>query len=186
MSRIEPKEFVLKNGRKGVIRHAEKSDADSLLKLFDTIIAYDEYNVTTVADVEKLDMTVEKEEKYIEDHSKDGNLLLLAETDKRIIGMVGIENGGRQRTAHIGTLHINVDSEYRRNGIATKLLKTALEWAKDDQLIEKIELEVFANHTGAITLYKNFGFIEEGRKVKEIKISDDNYVDSVLMYKFVE
>ena len=186
MGKIELREFILKDGRKGIIRHAEKNDAYSLLKLFDTIIAHDEYNVTTVADVEKLNMTVEKEEKYIEDHSKDGNLLLLAEIDKRIIGMVGIENGGRQRTVHIGTLHINVDSGYRRNGIATKLLKTALEWAKDDQLIEKIELEVFANHTGALTLYKNFNFIEQGRKVKEIKIGSDNYVDSVLMYKFVK
>lgn len=186
MSRIEAKEFVLKDGRKGVIRPAEKSDAESLLKLFDAIVAHDEYNVTTVADAEKLNVTVEKEEKYIEGHDKDGKIILLAEIDNEIIGMVGIENGSRLRMAHVGTLHINVYRQYRRNGVAASLLKTAMEWAQKDPFIEKISLEVFLNNTGAISLYKKSGFVEEGRKVKEVKVGADEYVDSILMYKFVK
>lgn len=37
----------------------------------------------------------------------------------------------------------------------------------------------------AIALYKKMGFIEEGRKVREFKISDTEYVDDVLIYKLV-
>ncbi len=29
------------------------------------------------------------------------------------------------------------------------------------------------------------GFIEEGRKIKEIKLSENEYIDDILMYKMV-
>jgi RimJ/RimL family protein N-acetyltransferase len=47
-------------------------------------------------------------------------------------------------------------------------------------------LQVFANNTDAIALYKKFGFVEEGRKVKEIKFCEDRYDDVILMAKFIE
>ncbi len=186
MSKFEPREFVLKNGRKGIIHSAKKSDAKSLLKIFDAIVGHDKYNITTLADVEKLNMTVEKEEKYIEEHNKDGNLVILAEVDKKVAGMLNIENGDRQRIAHVGTLHISVVKKYRRNGVGKALMETVIEWASDHLVIEKIGLGVFSNNVGAINLYKKLGFAEEGRKVKEIKIGPNNYVDIILMYKFVK
>lgn len=186
MGRIDPKEVTLKDGRKAVIRHAEKSDAESLLKLFDAIIAQDAYNVTTPADVEKMNMTIEKEEKFIEDHQKDGHLALVLQIDSNIAGLISINNGIKYRTAHVGTMGISVDRQYRQKGVATALLKAAIEWAQSDPLIEKVALGVLANHIVAINLYKKLGFVEEGRKVKEFKIAPGNYMDDILMYKFIK
>lgn len=186
MSGIEPKEFALMDGRKGMIRRAEKSDAASLLELFEAIITHDACNVTTQADFEKMEMTVEKEEKYIEDHHKDGNLLLVAHVNNAIAGTAAVENGIRARTAHTGMLHVSVDRPYRQNGVATALLQTALEWATKNPLIEKVALGVLANHTVAFNLYKKLGFIEEGRRIKEFKLASDTYVDGIVMYKFVK
>jgi len=186
MGRIEQKECFLKNGRKYIIRKTQLSDAKSLLDLFYLIIKKDKYNLTTSADVEKLKMTVKKEQKYIKAQNNDGNILLVAEINKRIVGLGGLQKGSKQRISHIASFHISVHKRYRRNGIATALLEAAIQQAQKESLIEKIELEVFANNTGAIKLYKKMGFIEEGRKIREIKIGAGSYVDSVLMYKFIK
>lgn len=185
MDRIEPKKIVLKDGRRGLIREAQISDAKGLLDLFDAIVEGDDYNVTNLADVEKLKMTVEKEQEYIKNHAKDGNIVLVTEIDNQVVGMVGIENGIRQRISHVGSLHINVLKPFRGNGIGTSMLKQLFEWAKHDPVIEKIGLGVFENNARAIDLYKKFGFVEEGRRVREIKMGPDEYVDSILMYKLV-
>lgn len=170
MNSIEPKEFTLKDGRKGIVRRAGAADAGDLLKLFEAIITHDAYNVTALADFEKTEMTVEKEQKYIEDHQIENSLLLVAQVNNAIVGTAAIENGNRERTAHTGMLHVSVDRRYRQNGVATALLHAALEWAKDSPFIEKVALGVLANHAVAIDLYKKLGFVEEGRKIKEAQL----------------
>lgn len=75
---------------------------------------------------------------------------------------------------------------YREMGIGSMLLQALLDWAESNPFIEKVSLGVFASNHGAITLYKKMGFIEEGRKVKEFKMSENEYVDDILMYKLVK
>jgi len=38
----------------------------------------------------------------------------------------------------------------------------------------------------AIALRKKLGFLEEGRRIREIKIAGEKYVDDLLMYRFVK
>jgi RimJ/RimL family protein N-acetyltransferase len=51
-------------------------------------------------------------------------------------------------------------------------------------MIEKVSLEVFSINEPAKRLYHRMGFIEEGRKLREYRLSEDRYVDSILMYQF--
>ncbi|MEK6454291.1 N-acetyltransferase [Caldifermentibacillus hisashii] len=81
---------------------------------------------------------------------------------------------------------MSVAQEYRNLGVGRALLKILLNWAKDNPIIEKVYLEVFAKNTAAIALYKKSGFIEEGRKVKGVKIDQQTYDDILLMAQFVE
>lgn len=62
-------------------------------------------------------------------------------------------------------------------------MEEVIKWCKKNQ-VEKIELEVFEENTPAIALYKKFGFIEEGRKNRNIKIKDE-YKNTLLMAKFL-
>jgi hypothetical protein len=39
MSKIEPREFVLKDGRKCIIRTAEEADAEKVLKQIESVLA---------------------------------------------------------------------------------------------------------------------------------------------------
>ncbi|WP_250159645.1 GNAT family N-acetyltransferase [Bacillus toyonensis] len=50
-------------------------------------------------------------------------------------------------------------------GIGSKLLSHFIEWAKEQEGLEKICMDVFSNNERAINLYKRLGFKEEGRKI---------------------
>jgi RimJ/RimL family protein N-acetyltransferase len=70
-------------------------------------------------------------------------------------------------------------------GMGTLLLQALIDWAEAHPAIEKLSLAVLATNTAAIGLYRRFGFIEEGRRPREVKLGPDEYVNDVLMYRFV-
>jgi ribosomal protein S18 acetylase RimI-like enzyme len=83
-------------------------------------------------------------------------------------------------------LNLSIQPQYRRCGIATALLEALFRWARKNPIVEKLALAVFTTNVPAIALYKKNGFIEEGRRVKEVKMADGQYVDDILMYKLVK
>jgi RimJ/RimL family protein N-acetyltransferase len=60
-------------------------------------------------------------------------------------------------------------------------MQCLIDWAIQSGVVEKIELNVRASNTRAIALYKKMGFVEEGRLKNRIKISNDRYIDDILM-----
>jgi RimJ/RimL family protein N-acetyltransferase len=184
MGQIAPKEHGLKTGDKVVIRTAVADDAASLLEHARIILEEDLYNVTTL---DELKMTVEEEREWVRQHLEHpGQTILVAELDDETVGVVHFENGSRRRRAHRGTLRMSVHPNHRRKGIGTALLNALISWARQDPAIEKVALGVFADNQPAIALYEKAGFIEEGRRIGEIKISEDNYIDLVCLFKFVK
>jgi len=77
--------------------------------------------------------------------------------------------------AHVAT--IATHPHYRRQGLGTRLLTTALASALDEGA-QKALLEVRARHTAAQKLYSRLGFVEVGRRPKYYH---DNGEDAVLM-----
>jgi ribosomal-protein-alanine N-acetyltransferase len=77
--------------------------------------------------------------------------------------------------AHIAT--IATHPQYRRQGIGEKLLVHALTSAKAEGA-RKSFLEVRAGNTVAQELYRKFGFLEDGRRLRYYK---DNNEDAILM-----
>jgi len=184
MAVLDGKVYSLKNGQEVLIRTAEPDDAWALLEHTRIILATDPYNVTRL---EEFKFTIEKERKWIREHIENpGWIILVAELAGAIVGMISFENGSRKRLAHRGSLHISVAPEHRRKGTADTLLQALIDWAERNPLIEKLSLGVFATNKPAIALYRKNGFVEEGRRVKEIKIAQGRYVDDILMYRFVK
>jgi len=184
MSKIEPQEYELKNGEKLVIRTAVPDDARALLEYAHVIFAEDLYNVTTPGEFEK---SVEEESKWIQEHyDKPAHLALTAEVSGSLAGLLSFENGSRKRLQHHGTLHMSVHPRFRTEGVGTALVQSLIGWAKENHVIEKVTLEVFVTNEAAIRLYGKMGFLEEGRRVRHVKIADGKYVDVIVMYVFVK
>jgi RimJ/RimL family protein N-acetyltransferase len=112
--------------------------------------------------------------------------MLVAKSSGRIVGILFLESSSRKRLAHTATLHMSVGKDHRSRGVGTILLQSAIDWAKAHPVIEKLGLAVFSSNTRAIGLYRKLGFVEEGRRPREVKFGPDEYADDVLMYRFVK
>ncbi len=99
--------------------------------------------------------------------------------NEKVVGWADIFPDDNPRMSHRGSLGMGIISDYRGQGIGTKLLKSAIEKAREMGL-EKVELNVYTTNTGAIKLYKKMGFNEEGL-IKNYRKLDGQYFDSIVM-----
>lgn len=183
MAQYNPKKLKSKSGAGIVIRSAVKQDAEPILDLSKGVIGEEIYQLTSGPEFK---MTVEAEEKWIESHLANPNhIILVAEMNSRIVGLLDFSNGHRQRIAHTGEFGMSVEKNVRDQGIGSLLLQGLLEWATQNKTIEKIGLSVHSNNERAIALYKKMGFEIEGTRKRDLKYGEDQYVDTVVMGRFV-
>ncbi len=83
----------------------------------------------------------------------------VAEIDGQVAGYVGM-----QHVVDEGYIcNIAVFPQYRRLGVATRLMECLMDYAKEQDM-EMISLEVRPSNLGAIRFYEKFGFEQEGRR----------------------
>lgn len=134
----------------------------------------------------EFDKTIEQQRDWMEKIlANNKETMLVAETSKGIVGWIVFFSQNRIRLSHTGSFGMMIDKDFRDKGIGKLLIKGLLDWAESNPLIEKVSLGVFSTNERAIALYKKMGFTEEGRKIKEFKMDNGEYVDDILMYKFV-
>ncbi|WP_010283427.1 GNAT family N-acetyltransferase [Bacillus timonensis] len=160
-----------------------KKDAKQLIEHTRVVLTESTYMLTTP---EEFTTTAEEEEKWIEEHAKPGNLIIVAETDGKIVGNLNFQTSKRKRLAHLGYFGISIQKAYCNQGIGSNLMKYLMDWAQKEPGLEKVCLEVFSHNERALHLYKKFGFKEEGRKVRFVKFGETHYEDEIIMYKFVK
>jgi len=97
------------------------------------------------------------------------NNFYTAKEDGEIVGFIGVQL--IQDEAHI--LHMAVDPEFRRQGIAKKMMEFALGFH-----VKKWYLEVRASNIAAQKLYESFGF---GIISRRKKYYQDNDEDALIM-----
>ncbi len=183
MAEYKSQLFRLKSGIVVVIRSATKQDAAAILDLSNNVIGEEIYQLTSSSEFK---MTMEAEEKWIDDHLVNSNhLILVAEVNKKIVGILDFSNGHRLRIAHTGELGMSLEKAFRNKGIGTLLLKVLIDWATENETIEKIGLCVHSNNERAIALYKKMGFEVEGIRKRELKYSDQLYIDTIVMGRFL-
>ena len=184
MSMITATPFQAKNGKTVLLRSAIPADASQLLEHAYAIFTEGEFVLSTLDDFH---MTEEQEAAWLQTNLDDPyKIVIVAEANSQIIGMLDFHNGGRKRISHVGEFGISVNKAWRDQGIGRALLSALILWTQQQPTIEKVCLEVFVTNTRAIALYQALGFQEEGRLVKEIKLSPGIYVDTLRMARFVK
>ena len=104
----------------------------------------------------------------------DGFLVAVAGVE--VVGFVYVE-----RSRHgFGELSMAVARGWRGRGAGSALLREAIAWARERGL-HKLSLSVFPHNAAAIALYRKFGFVEEGRRVKHYRRASGELWDSVDM-----
>ena len=175
---IEAKKIQLTGGKIATFRSAIISDAKELLEYINLISGESDFLSFGVGE---FSMTLEEEEAFIENVTKqETSLMLVVEVENKIIANLNFSAGRRPRLAHQGEFGISVAKAYWGEGIASKLLTFMIDWAHETGAIKKINLRTRSDNQSAIRLYKKFGFKEEGLLTREICI-DNKFYDSILM-----
>jgi RimJ/RimL family protein N-acetyltransferase len=101
---------------------------------------------------------------------------LVAVAGDEVVGSIHI---GRSRHG-FGDVGMAVAREWRGRGVGSALLAAAIEWARE-QGLHKLSLGVFAHNAAAIGLYRKFGFVAEGRRVKHFRRENGELWDAIDM-----
>jgi RimJ/RimL family protein N-acetyltransferase len=121
-------------------------------------------------------LTIEDEVNVIQSKEVAKNqLMLCAFIEDKLVGGLTFTSISRPRVQHTGEFGVSVLKEYWGLGIATNLLNFLLEWARDGQIIRKINLRVRSDHQSAIQLYQKFGFVQEGLETRGLNVGGRFY-----------
>jgi ribosomal protein S18 acetylase RimI-like enzyme len=104
----------------------------------------------------------------------DGDFV--AEAAGEIVGQIHVDASGHG----FGEIGMAVAREWRGKGVGSALMAEAIDWARERGL-HKLSLSVFAHNDAAIALYRKFGFVEEGRRVKHYRRQSGELWDSIEM-----
>lgn len=183
MAIIQQRQFVLKNSQSILIRNPQKQDAEQVLALAKAVLAEEMFNVSTASE---FSVGIQDEIDWFNTfQTKPYSMILVAEHNGQIVGLLDFANAHRQRIAHTGDMGISVAKAYRHLGIGTALLQTLIDWAASTCFIEKINLQVHSTNEHAIKAYLKNGFRIEGVRKNELKYSEQHYIDSILMAYFI-
>jgi len=176
-------EITLKNEKKLIIRPAIPADGAGIIDYLN-VIAGESDNITFgPGDFGK---SIEQEEAYLKSLQDSKNdILVVGVVEGQIICVANVSGGNRPRTEHNASFGITVAKKLWRQGVGKAVLAYLIDWARDTRIIRKINLSVRTDNSGAITLYKSFGFEEEGITTREMLI-DGVFIDTVEMGKNID
>ncbi|WP_433957926.1 N-acetyltransferase family protein [Cytobacillus horneckiae] len=184
MGQFVYKNFRMLDGRKFAIRTATSDDAEKVL-LYTKDITED--SPFLLFEKGEFNLTIDQNKIRLEDFFHNENkLAILAEVDDEVIGFLDFSNGNRERLKHQGSFGMSVAKTYRSKSVGKALLSSLIYWCKQNQMIEKINLEVMSQNLSALRLYESAGFEREGIKRREVKYKDGNYEDLILMAYFLQ
>lgn len=167
-----------------IIRSVKMEDAATVLNIQSEVVSEGAFLIHVSEEFNRtFEQTRESIQKILEN---DKEIMLVAEINDEVVGWIVFFSQNRKRLSHTGSFTMMLSKSYRGMGIGKMLVKALLDWAEKNPLIEKLSLGVFSTNHKAISLYKSMGFVEEGRKIKEFKLNDKEYIDDILMYKFVK
>jgi len=169
-----------RNGIDLILRKPKVGDAEEILTFAKALFNSTDQVLTTS---EEFTVTPEQEKQWIEDSLQNPDkLILVAAKEEEIVGLLDFAPKTKRKNAHTGEFGVSVRSGFQGMGIGRMLVESLIRWAKDNQHIEKVFLNVMATNLRAIELYKKLGFQEEGRHIRAIKQLNGDYVDLIQMY----
>lgn len=123
--------------------------------------------------------TQEDQLRFIQGFEAENAHLLVAVARDEIVGMAGFKGHGRPQLRHAGIIGFGVAQPHRRQGVGLRLLNGLITWAEADPLLSRIECDVFATNTAALSLLEKTGFEREGTMRRAIEVGGekiDNYL----------
>ena len=114
---------------------------------------------------------------FTESITSEQQLRLVAADADRIVGSLGV-NPSQPGILYLG---MAVDAAHRGQGVGTAMMRAAIDWARAQTGMHKLELEVWPHNAAGIALYRKVGFAVEGRRRRHYRRRNGELWDAVLM-----
>lgn len=177
--RVEPSPCELRDGRACRIRSARPRDAGAILDHAWSIHTADA--LANVAESDEMQLEVVPLRATLGELETAGNgMFLIAESEGRVIATLSVEGGRFRRVRHTAQVGVSVGRDWRRQGLARALLRTAVEACRMAGTLRRLTLRVFAANRAALGLYLSEGFVEEGRLRGQVRLGD-GYTDEICL-----
>ncbi|GAB4444629.1 MAG: GNAT family protein [Anaerolineae bacterium] len=178
MSHLFPRYADLETGHTLVIREARPSDARATIACLNQ--AGGETDFLTFG-ANEFNVTIAREQDFIKwCREMPNSLMLLAEVEGQLTGLLTLEGNQRPRMRHVADLGISLLQQYWGQGIGRQLLQTGLDWAGQTGILRKINLRVHEENRRAIHLYESFGFQREGLVSREYRLNGHFYANILM------
>ena len=171
---VRPQSHRLENGSVLVIREAAAEDARAVLDYVERVSG--ESDFLTFGPGE-FDFTEMQERDFLNEcRNSDNQIYIIGLIDDTIVSTLSFSGGRRARLRHSGQFGMSVCKKHWKHGIGSLMLDALVDWARENEIVTKINLLVRTDNHRAINLYRRRGFVHEGTIRKEIRI-DGTYYD---------
>lgn len=180
MALFQSSKVILKNGQEVLLRNAEASDAEALLKGVIEIFTTAKYILSTPESVKN--KTVADQEKWIQDANQNlRNGLVIAEFQGRIVAIADFRSFKDKKRFHRASFGMSVHHDFRGQGLGEAVLQKLIDVCKSVDGLTLLELNVMEPNIGAHKLYIKTGFKEVGRYPGAYLLETGTYATDIMM-----
>ncbi len=178
-------EFLLRDGRKAVIRSPREEDVQGVI----------DYMYVTACDTEFVIRYPEECSKYTPDVEKDlfrhmnssnSRAMLLCLVDDIVAGCCEISWSTSLKIRHRADLAIAVVKDYWGLGIGTRMFQELIRIAEENEYITQLELDFIEGNTRGRAFYESFGFRITGVKPDAVRLKDGTMRNIISMARKIE
>jgi RimJ/RimL family protein N-acetyltransferase len=169
-----PQSHLIGKNQPFPIREAAAQDAEAVIEYVHAISGETDFLSFGPGE---FDISLDQERDILQRYREaDNQLYLIGLLNSQIVSALSFAGGHRPRTQHTGEFGLSVRKACWGLGIGSLMLDALLDWARDTQIIAKVNLRVRTDNQRAIALYLRKGFALEGTIRKAIRI-DGTYYD---------
>ena len=153
------------------VRPADVADIEDVLDVFEAVVAEGRW-LGTQAPVDR----VERAQRWRASIDDPRQEMLVAVEDGRVVGHLGLDVA----PYGVASLGMAVAAARRGRGVGSALLAEAVAAARRLGA-HKVALQVWPHNAAALSLYRKFGFVEEGRLRRHYRRHNGELWDAVIM-----
>ena len=177
---FQPKEIILKDSRRCVLRSPKIEDASIMLDFLKVISSETHFLLMTPQEV--ID-SVEQEKDYLNSiNSSDNRLMITAFVEGEVAGNCQVSIHTKKKTRHRCDIAIALKSKFWNLGLGTAMINELIITAKNNGCTQ-MELEFIEGNTRAKALYEKMGFYIIGERKNSIRLEDGTFLSEFLMIK---
>ncbi|HET8910539.1 MAG TPA: GNAT family N-acetyltransferase [Ktedonobacteraceae bacterium] len=139
-----------------MIRVATLADIETIEKL-------DNYSSSPTRDIHR---EMEKYFGSVDPSTHEQTIIFLAEINNTVVGKAELMVPPTEASTHMGYIkRVIVDPEYRKHGLARRLMQHIINYARSELQLQGLDLHVWDENHSAVNLYESLGFQVKHREL---------------------